>query len=137
MDFFVDEVFFVKDRWGAGLGVFPSGDVLVFVVVAAGFTGLGLAGLDFGIVVEELVLGAEVAAARFFAVEGVVAEDFGEFNEVGDAACFFEFDVEAICGPGDADVGPEFVADRGNLFESFLKAGFVALHAALVPDEEA
>ena len=83
----------MKNRRFARVGVFPCGDVEILVVVASGFTRLGFAVLDFFVGFGELVLQAEVASAGFGTVEGVVAEDFGEVDEVGDASCFFELMV--------------------------------------------
>jgi len=68
---------------GGGLafsGVLPSGDVGEFVVLTFSFTFLGGAVLDFGVFTGELAFAAEVSAAGFGAVEGVMAEDFGEFD---------------------------------------------------------
>ena len=67
------------------------GEVLV---VALRLAGLGLAGDDFGIGLEELVLDPEVAAAGLLAVAGVVTHDFGEFEEVGDAAGFLQLGID-------------------------------------------
>ena len=83
--------------------VAPGGDVGVVLVVAEGFA--------FG----RLILFAEMAAAGFVAVERVEAHQFGEFEEVGDAAGLFEGLVELFVGAEDADVFPELFAQRGDL----------------------
>ena len=131
MDFFVDQRFLVQCGWCAGAMVFPGGDVGELVIMALGFTGLGVTGDNFGIGVEKLVLGAEVAAAGFFAGEGVVAHDFAEFDEVGDAAGFFEFHVGIGTRAGDEDVLPEFLADLRDFLKRFAQPFAGAGHAAL------
>ena len=57
---------------------FPGSDVRVVLIVALGFA-------LFGLVFE-----SEMTAARFFSVESIAHFYFGEFEEVGDSACFFE-----------------------------------------------
>jgi len=98
VDFLVFEPFPVEGGFGEVAGEFPGGDVGKFVVVAAGFAFV-------------LVFHAEVAAAAFLAVEGVAAEEFTEFEEVGDAAGEFELLIELGAAAGDADILPEFLAE--------------------------
>ena len=89
MGVFEDELLLVQRGGGAVAVVLPSGNVGEVHVVALGLAGLSAAADDFGTVIEELVLHPEMATAGFFAVAGVVAHDFAEFEEVGDAAGFF------------------------------------------------
>ncbi len=100
----------------------PGGDVGIVGVIAERFT--------FG----SLKLFTEMAAAGFAAVEGVHAQEFGEFEEVSDAAGLFQGLVELLVGTEDAYIFPEFFAKCGNERESFLEAGFIASHTAIVPD---
>ena len=61
------------------------------------FPGRGVAEVlvvALGLAVVVLVLDAEVAAAGFLAVQGVLGQQFAEFEEVGDAAGVFELLVE-------------------------------------------
>ena len=92
----------------------PSGDILELIIVATGLAGLSGAVLYFRVRFYELVFGTEVASAGFLAIEGIVAEDLGEIDEVGNATCFFKFNIEAIYRSGDPHVGPKFVTDGRN-----------------------
>ena len=124
-EFFVFEFFLMA---GGGLVValvLPDGDVGEVLVVASGFAVVGL------------VFGAEVAAAGFFADEGVVAHDFAEFEEVGDAACAFEFGVEVVVLADDADALPEFFAELADFVDGLGEAVLGAGHAAFFPHDVA
>ena len=63
--------------------------VLELVVVAFGLARLGAAILNLGVVFGELVFRTEVASTGLLAVEGIMAEDFGEFEEVSGRALLF------------------------------------------------
>ncbi len=123
-------------RGPADPGELPGADVAKTVIVPLGLPGLGPALFHLGVILAELMFNAKVAPARFLASEGVVAEQFGEFEEVGDPARLFEFLVEFPPGSRDAHVVPELVADLGNPGEGLLQSRSGAGHAALVPDEE-
>ena len=99
--------------------VLPGGHVREVHVVA-----LALA-------VGVLVLLAEMAAAALLAGEGVAAHELAEFEEVGDAGRLLERLVERVGRAGDAHVGPELLAQRGDLLEGLLEALPVARHPAV------
>lgn len=125
MDVLECERFFVENRQVVDSLKFPCANVGVLVIVAEGFA------------VIRLVLDAEVAAAGFVAVEGIIAHELGELEEVGHAVGFFEFSVDAIGSAGDTDVFPEFLADLRDAFDC-LEEGFLrASHTAVFPEEEA
>ena len=115
--------------------MFPAGYISVIFVVTLGFTHLAetVCLIGFGV----LVFGPEVSSAGLLAVEGIDAHEFGEVDEVGDAAGFLEFGVEsADAAPGNADLVPELFADLRDLFAEPLQALLAALHSAVVPAEK-
>ena len=101
--FLVHQRFLVQYRFFATALVFPGGDVGEMLVVAFGFALLGLEFL------------AEMAAARFIALQGIDAEQFGKFHEVRHATGVLQLLIELAVPARDSDVGPEFVAQRGEL----------------------
>ena len=103
--------------------VFPSTDVAEVFVIALCFA------------FRSLAFFTEVATARFFTMESVESEDFGEFEEVSNAASTFEVLVEGTFGAEHVDVFPEFLTECRNLFESRLEAGFVTSHANVFPHD--
>ena len=102
---------------------FPGTHVAEVLVVALGFA------------FRSLAFFAEVAAARFLAVQGVESEDFGELEEVSHAAGAFQVLVEGTFGTEHVDVFPEFGTEGRNLLESGLQAGFVTSHAHVFPHD--
>ena len=110
-----------------GLGVvaevFPHADEGVVFVVAEGLAFLSL------------VFDTEVPAAGFLAHEGVATHELAKFHEVGDATRAFEFGVESVGIAGDAEVGPEFLAEGLDLLDGAFEAFAGTGHAALVPDD--
>ena len=137
MDVLERQLLFVQQRGGVRALVFPSGNVGEIRVIALRLTGLGIAGEHLGVFVEELMFQAEMAAAGFLAVAGVVAHDFGEFEEVRHAAGFFEFHVGILAAAGDADVFPELLADHGDLRQRLAQPFAGPGHAAVVPHHHA
>ena len=103
------QLLFVQHGGFAGALEFPGGDVAVVLVVALGFAVF-------------LVFLAEVAAAGFLAVERVEGGQFGEVDEIGDAAGAFEDLIDVALIAGDADVLPELVAQQWNFLEQFFEA---------------
>ncbi len=89
-------MFLVQGGFLADGGIFPGPDVGEVLVVALGLADPGLAVLDLLVGGGELEVGAEVAAARLVAVQGVVTEDLGKLEEVGDPPGLFEFGVEVV-----------------------------------------
>src|SRR5438477_4837262 len=78
MDFFVNQRLFVHDRSLTEALELPSRDVREIFVVALRFAVFGL------------ILFAEMAAARFFARQGIEHEQFGELHKIGYAARAFK-----------------------------------------------
>src|SRR6516164_9543706 len=70
---FVSQRLLVQRRRAPVAGELPGGDVHVMLVV------------PLGLAVRELVLLAEMAAARFIAFERVQAQQLRELEEIGDA----------------------------------------------------
>ena len=63
-----------------------------------------------GFAVGVLMFLAEVAAARFVALQGVAAQQFAELQEVGHAAGLFQRPVQVLAGARHVDVLPELLA---------------------------
>ncbi len=101
----------------------PGGDEGEVLVVALGFS------------VGVLMFFSEVAAAGFFAGEGVEAHEFAEFEEVGDAVGAFEGLVEAVAIAGHMEVAPEFGADFGDFLKGLGEGFFGAGHSTKVPHD--
>src|SRR5207244_2966630 len=78
MHFLELQLLFVEHRLAADAGELPRGDVRIILVVAQRFA------------VGRLALLAEVAAARFAAVQRVEGEQLGELEVVADAAGVLE-----------------------------------------------
>src|ERR1043166_5253220 len=78
---------------------------------------------------------AEMAAAGFAAMQGVEAKQLGELHEVRDPPGVLQVLVQLAVLPGDIDIMPEFFTQFWNALERFLQPGFVARHAALVPEQ--
>src|SRR5687767_2327677 len=78
------------------------------------------------------MLHAEVAAARFVALERVATHELAELEKVGDAPGPLELLVQ-VAAPGDADVFPERLAQRGRLVDRLLQPLAPALEPARVP----
>jgi len=123
MRFLIDERFLVENRRLARPGELPGGDVGEIRVVPPGFA---IRGLEFD---------AEMAAARFAAVQGVPAKDLGEFEEIGDAAGVFQVLVQLLVAAGDFDVFPKLLAQEGDLPQGLLQPLFIARHAAFFPHQ--
>ena len=102
---------------------FPGTHVAEVLVIALCFAFFGLAFLT------------EVATARFFTMEGIQGEDFGEFEEVSHAAGTFEVLVEGTFGTEHVDVLPEFFAESRNLLESSFQTLLVTSHAHVFPHD--
>ena len=51
-----------------------------------------------------------------------MAQQFAEFEEIGDAPGFFQGLVEFLAFAEDVDVFPEFLADGGDLLQGFREA---------------
>src|SRR5208283_1239831 len=120
---FVDERFLVQLRRLAFALVLPGRRIGVLFVVAQ------------ALALRVDVLLAEVTAAGLVAIQGVEAEQLGEFEEVGHPAGALQRLVERVALAGDVDVLPEFGAQRGNLPHCLFQAGGVAGHAAAVPQD--
>src|SRR3989442_7832854 len=99
----------------------PGGDVAEACVVTLRLT-LG-----------RLELLPEVAAARFLAMQRVVAHQLGELEEVRDAARVLECLVEILARAADVGVAPELLAQRADPVPCLLQPRRGARHAALVP----
>src|SRR5712691_12496608 len=80
----------------------PGGDVAEAGVVALRLT------------LRRLILLPEVAAARFLAMQGIVAHQLGELEEVRHAARVLERLVEILARAADVYVAPELVAQRAD-----------------------
>src|SRR5689334_5394926 len=76
-----------------------------------------------------------MAAARFFALQGVHAHQLRELEEVGDAPGFLELLVELFARAGDEYVVMEFVPQVGNLAQRVLEALARPRHAAVLPHD--
>src|SRR2546426_9846845 len=98
----------------------PGGDVAEARVVTLRLT-LG-----------RLELLPEVAAARFLAMQSVVAHQLGELEEVRDAARVLECLVEILARAADVDVAPELLAQRADPVPCLPQPRRGARHAALV-----
>src|SRR5215468_10249705 len=92
----------MTDRRPVGTGVLPHRDVTETLVVAGS---LSLSGL---------VLLAKVGAARLLARQRVTAHELAEIEEVRHPAGDLERLVQLGAGPGDRDVLPELLPQRGN-----------------------
>src|SRR5512138_810342 len=108
VDFFVDQRFLVEDGRFVRALVFPGGRISKVLVVA------------FGFAVRFLVLGSEMAAAGFVAVQRIQAQQFSELHEIGDAPGVFEALVDALDLAGDREVLPEFLADLRDSLQRLL-----------------
>src|SRR3954471_20897387 len=121
------ERFLVKrlgtDVGGPETGVLPRGDVREVLVVAE------------RLAVFRLVLDAEVAAAALLAMQRVAAEQLTELEEVGDAAGFLERLVQRGALTEHAHVGPELLAQRGDLGDRLLERLAAPGHAAVLPHD--
>ena len=80
-----------------------------------------------------LILFAEVAAARFFTVQRVNAQQLAEFKEVGDPARLFERLVDVVGAARHQHVLPVLLAQLANPADCALKTLPVAGHSALFP----
>lgn len=109
---------------GLGLAfVFPGGDVAEGVVVAEGFAFFGL---EFF---------AQVAAAGFFALEGVNGHDLGELHVVGDAEGELKLFGVVIFFADDADVVFVFGAQGLDFLDGFLEVLAGAGDTDLIPHD--
>ena len=70
----------------------PGADVTIILIVAPGFA------------VGILIFLAEMGAARFVAVQGVVTKQLGELQKIRDAIGLFQRLVQAVAAPRNADV---------------------------------
>src|SRR5437879_6745387 len=84
-----------------------------------------------------LVLLTKMAAARLLPLEGVVAHQLGELEEVRNAPGVLERLVQVLAPPADVHVLPEFLAQHRDPLTRLLTARGVAGHAASVPRETA
>src|SRR3989338_8248909 len=84
---------------------------------------------------RRLVLDAKVAAARFLAVERILAEQLGKLQEVGHAAGLLERLVELFTMAQHGHILPERLPDAGNLRQRAGQTLAASLHAALIPHE--
>ena len=67
-------------------------------------------------------------------MQGIVAEQLRKFHEVRHAAGVFQVLIELAVLPGDANVFPEFGAQFGDAAQRLVQAGFIACHAAFLPE---
>src|SRR5262249_41655762 len=123
MNLFVNKRFFVQRRILICPFVLPGSNVGEFLVVTQCLAIFGL------------ILFAEMAATRFFALQRVVSEQFSEFKKIDYAARVFERGIEFVSAAEHIDVLPEFGADFGNAFEGMLKTLFRARHPDVIPHQ--
>jgi hypothetical protein len=95
--FFVNERFLVQFPIANALE-FPRGDVGKVIVIALGFA------------VGRLIFDAEMAATGFFAVKRIAAEQFAEFEEIGNTAGVLERLIQLDAAAWNGDVFPKFFA---------------------------
>ena len=92
-----------------------------------------------GLTLDQAHLGLqprELSVAVFrIAGQGIEAHELGKFEEIGDAPGAFEGLVDACGIAGDIDFMPEAVAEARDFLESFLEAGAVAGHPAVIPED--
>ena len=105
--------------------VFPATYVEEVFVVALGFAFL------------RLVFFAEVTAAAFVAVEGIVGDEFAHEDEVFEADSLFEFHVNAFGGAGNEEILVERLAQGFEFGKAFLQAFGGAAHAHVFPHDVA
>ena len=77
--------------------VFPSGDIHKVFVVTEGLAVFGL------------VLGAEMTAARFLAMHGVIDDELCQFKIIFKSIGFLQLGVELIGSARDEDRLPELI----------------------------
>src|SRR4029079_11461893 len=82
-----------------------------------------------------LMLFPEMRAARFFAMQCVMAEQFGEFEEIGDPSGIFQFLIKRLPGAKHRHVVPELLAQGRDSFERLFESRFVSRHPAEIPHE--
>ena len=107
---------------GALARVLPDGDVTEARVVTPRLT------------VRRLMLFTEMRAARLVAFERVTAEQFRQFEEIGDTAGDFQLLVDAVSVARNAHLAPESLLLIGDLVERALETGAIARHPAVLPD---
>ena len=101
--------------------ILPATHVEEVFVVALGFAFLGL------------VLLAEVSAAGFLTVEGIVGNEFAHQDEVAQVDGLVEFDVHAFFRSRDEEVGLEFLAKFLHQFQTLLQSFLRATHTDVLP----
>src|ERR1700733_7818099 len=107
----------------AGAAITPRCHVRIMLVIA-----LRLA-------FRRLILFAEVAAARFVALQGVDAHQLTKLEEIGHTTGLFEALVQVIAAARNVDVLPELIAESADLAYGLLQSGRSARHAAFVPHD--
>src|SRR5438309_4478811 len=113
MNFFVNQRLFLHNWRLADALKFPSRDLREIFVIA-----LRLA-------VFSLILLAEMAAARFFARQGIEHEQFGELHKISHPARAFERRIQFMAIAEHVDVSPELFAQRWNLLQEFFQTGSI------------
>src|ERR1017187_221021 len=88
-----------------------------------------------GLAIGRLIFLAEVAAAGFVALQRVEAYELGQFEEVADAAGFFERLVQLFARAQHLHVAPELLAQGGDFFERMAESFGGAPHAAVFPKQ--
>src|ERR1700721_2949182 len=83
-----------------------------------------------GLALLGLVLLAKMAATRLVADQRVAAHQLAELEEVGHTPGVLEALVERLSVAADLHIGPELLADRGDLRQRPLQPLSVAGHAA-------
>src|SRR6185437_1871692 len=125
MGVFEDKLFFVEHGVASGALVLPGGDVGEVFVVTQRFA------------VRSLVFFAEMPPAGLLAIEGILAKQFTEFEEIGHPAGFFERLVERFAIAQDLHVLPELLPKcryfSARVLESLSRPG----HARVVPERSA
>ncbi len=117
--------FLVENRQAVHAGVFPGGYVGVFIVVALGFA------------VRQLVFHAEVRAAGFLTVQGVIAEQLGEFpRKSATRQAFSSSALMPSAVPVTRTFSQNSFAELGNAFNGVGQAFFRAGHAAVFPHDD-
>ena len=76
---------------------------------------------------------AEVSAAGFLTVEGIVGNEFAHQDEVAQVDGLVEFDIHAFFRSGDEEVGLEFLAKFLHQFQTLLQSFLRATHTDVLP----
>src|SRR4026209_1305122 len=77
----------------------------------------------------------EMRTARFFAMQCVMAEQFGEFEEIGAPSGILQFLIQRLPGPKHRHVVPELLAQGRASFARLFESRFASRHPAESPRE--